>query len=77
MLLTSQSVWRWVMTSSVPLWWIRPVYRAAARLPTNKKKAAARRQAFKLAKDIPVEEEVLKHVCLFVNVFDVTLRTYH
>lgn len=62
MLLTSQRVWRRVMTSSVPLWWIRPVYRAAARLLTNKKKAAARRQAFKLARDIPVQEEVLKHM---------------
>ena len=50
------------MTSRVPLWWIRPVYRAAARLLTNKKKDAARRQAFKLARDMPVEEEVLKHV---------------
>lgn len=81
MLLTSQSVWRWLMTSRVPRWWTRPVYRAATRLLTNKMNAAACRHAFKLAKDIPVVEEVLKHTYCYsstqINVFDVTLRTYH
>lgn len=58
--LTLHRVCRWLMTSRGPLWWIRPVYRAAARLLTNRATAAVRRHAFKLTKDIPVVKEVLR-----------------
>jgi len=60
LLLTSHRVWRLPMTTSGPLWWTRPVYSAAARLLTNRMKAAVRRHAFKLAKEIPAGEEALK-----------------
>ena len=63
-LLTSHSVWRWLMTSRVPLWWTRPVYRAAARLLTSRKDAAARRHALRLAKDIPAGEEGLNNLAV-------------
>lgn len=58
-LLTSQSVPRWLMASRGPRWWIRPVYRPAARLLTSRKNAAARRHDFKLARDIPAAGDVV------------------
>lgn len=58
-LLVSQSVPRRLMVSRGPRWWIRPVYRPAARLLTNRKKAAARRHDFKLARDIPAAGDAL------------------
>lgn len=57
--LMSQSVPTWLMVSRVPRWWIRPVYRPAARLLTNRKNAAARRHDFKLAREIPAVGDVL------------------
>lgn len=62
MLLMSQSVPRWLMVSKGPRWWIRPVYRPAARLLTNRKNAAGRRHDFKLARDIPAVGDVLNPI---------------
>ena len=77
MFLTSHSVCRWLMTSREPRWWISPVYSAASRLLTNRAVAAARRHAFRLARDIPGVEEVLKHTsgCNHKYMWDV--KTYH
>lgn len=52
---TWHSLWTSAMTSRVPLWWIRPVYRAGTRLATAKRNAAGRRHVCRLATEIPVE----------------------
>lgn len=74
---TSQRAWRWLITSRVPRWWIKPVYRAATRLLANKKNAAARCHTFKLATDFPVGEAALKVTRGNTKTFEVKTRTYH